>query len=41
MDFIIFLKIKNWLALQEVDFVRTDILDIQQQIYSSVKYWEY
>ena len=41
MDFIIFLKIKNWLTLQEVDFVRTDILDIQQQIYSSVKYWEY
>ena len=38
MDFIIFLKIKNWLTLQEVDFVRTDILDIQQQIYSSVKY---
>ena len=38
MDFIIFLKIKNWLTLQEVDFVRTDISDIQQQIYSSVKY---
>ena len=38
MDFIIFLKIKNWLTLPEVDFVRTDILDIQQQIYSSVKY---
>ena len=38
MDFIIFLKIKNWLTLQEVDFVRTDILDIQRQIYSSVKY---
>ena len=38
MDFIIFLKIKNWLTLQEVNFVRTDILDIQQQIYSSVKY---
>ena len=38
MDFIIFLKIKYLLTLQEVDFVRTDILDIQQQIYSSVKY---